>query len=381
MGEGNVRRQLYLRLALRAVIAIAIVFLLTHGAPYIFTILAPFFYALLVALLLNPLIVKLNEKLGLPRRFLALLLVVLVISALLGLVGWLAYIGVSELILLANNLNNIWESVTAAFASIGSRAHDFMEFLPGDTDIFFGGFMDNVYNWLNTSIGDAGNYLLTRTPYFTTRLGGGVIDTIVFILASYFITAEYPALKKMMIKHSGGSTYKFFQMLKASVKVAFGGYIKAQLILASIAFVIVFPALFIMGQEYAFLIALLVAFLDFIPLLGASTLFVPWAIVVAIDGNYFYAAFLVLLSFTFFFIRRIMEPKVMGSQTGLHPLAALLSIYVGWRVFGVLGAILGPIVVMVALNLIAANVFEAAVNDIKALTTDCKKLLSREERE
>ena len=118
---------------------------------------------------------------------------------------------------------------------------------------------------------------------------------------------------------------------------------------------IIFPALLIAGQEYAFLLALLVAFLDFIPLLGASTLFIPWGILEMLGGNLFYGMFLIALSWSFFFIRRILEPKVMGTQTGLHPLVALMSIYAGWRMFGVLGAIVGPIGVMVILNLIAAN--------------------------
>ena len=378
-GANEGRKQLYLRLLLRTCIAVFIIFFITNIAPIVFTTLAPFFYAFLLALLLNPLISRLSAKFGLPRRLSALILVVLVIFMLLAVIGWLAYIAVSELIMLAANLDDIWGSLASGLAFLGAIARDFLDFFPGDTDAVLRNFTDSIYEWINTSTQDFGNYLLHRTPYFTTRIGSGIIDILVFIIASYFLTAEYHVLKKVMLKYSDGAVYKYFQTFKSAVKVAFGGYIKAQLILASIAFVIIFPALLIIGQEYAFLIALLVGFLDFIPLLGAATLFLPWGILEMLGGNFFYGVFLILLSWTFFFIRRIMEPKVMGSQTGLHPLVALLSIYAGWRVFGVLGAILGPIGVMVALNLIAANMFEHTAKDVQAAVEDFKRILYGEE--
>jgi len=376
-GMSSERGQLYIRLLLRAVLVAGIIFLVTRIIPFAFSALAPFFYAFLVAIILNPLISKLSEKSGLPRRFVALIVVILVISAILAAIGWLVYIAVSELILLANNLHDIWESMLATLAFISDITREFLDFLPGDTEVFFDNFMDNTYDWFNNAIGELGNYLLARAPEITTRVGGGVIGTLVFFLASYFITAEYAALKDAMKKHSDGYVYKYSQMLKSSVKVAFGGYIKAQLILALAAFVVVFTALIIVRQEYAFLIALLSMLFDFIPLLGTATVLIPWGILEILGGNLFYGIFLILLSMTFFFIRRIMEPKVMGTQTGLHPLVALSSIYAGWRLFGVLGAIFGPIGVMVVLNLIKAKVFESTTNDIKAVIEDCKGILDK----
>ncbi|MCL2564544.1 MAG: sporulation integral membrane protein YtvI [Defluviitaleaceae bacterium] len=376
-GTGSERGQLYIRLFLRALIFTGIIFLVTRGIPYAFSVLAPFFYAFVVAVILNPLVTKLSEKTGLPHRFVALIVVVFVISALLAAIGWLVYIAVSELILLANNLNDIWESMMETFAFLSSMIREFLDFLPGDTEVFYNNFVDNTYYWFNNAVGDFGNYLLTRAPEITTRVGVGVIGMIVFFLATYFVTAEYATLKDVMKKYSDGYVYKYFQMFKSSVKVAFGGYVKAQLILAGIAFVVVFIALLIVRQEYAFLIALLAALFDLVPLLGTATILVPWGILEILGGNLFYGVFLILLSLTFFFIRRIMEPKVMGTQTGLHPLVALSSIYAGWRIFGVLGAILGPILVMIALNLTKAKVFENTTIDIKEAVEDCKGILDK----
>jgi len=372
--SGEQRRELYSRIIGRAIIAALIIFGVLNVIPHAFSLVAPFFYAFLLATVLNPVILKLHQRFGWPRKLLALILVILVVASLLSLLGWLGYIIVNELVLLASNLDAIWGAFLEALAFIGTRADALMDFFPGDTEAFLSNLMDNTFNWINTAIMDLGNHLLTRTPAITTRVGSGVLDVIMFILASYFIIVEYPLLKKIATKHSEGSLYKYFQMLKSATKVAIGGYIKAQFILSGITFVLMLSVLLLLGQDYAFIIALLLAFLDFLPLIGTSIVLLPWGIAQIIMGNLWTGIFLILLSWVGFFIRRIIEPKVMGTQTGLHPLMALLSIYVGLRMHGVWGAILGPIVVMVVLNLIKAGVFDNVIKDLRDVFSDCKRV-------
>jgi len=368
------QKQLYLRILTRVVITALIFFGVVHFLPWVFSLVAPFFYAFLLAAVLNPLVFKLHTKFGWPRKLLALLLVVFVALALLSLIGWLGYIIVNELVLLANNLDDIWNSLLESLAFVGTIATTLLDFFPGDTDTFASNFMDNSFEWINTAIIDLGNHLLTRTPAITTRVGSGVLDVIMFILASYFMIVEYPLLKKVADRYSEGSVYKYLQTLKNATKVAIGGYVKAQLILSSITFVLMVVVLMLLGQDYALILALLLAFLDFLPLIGTSIILVPWGLAQIIMGNMWTGIFLILLSWVCFFIRRIIEPKVMGTQTGLHPLMALLSIYVGLRAYGVWGAILGPIVVMVALNLVKSGLFDSAIQDVKDMFRDLKRV-------
>lgn len=368
------QKQLYSRIIARIIIAALIFFGVVHFLPSVFSLIAPFFYALLLAAILNPLVLKLHTKFGWPRKLLALLLVVFVALSLLSVLGWLGYIAVNELLLLATNLDEIWESLSESLAFVGTIATTLLDFFPGDTDTFAGTFMDNAFDWINTAIIDLGNFLLTRTPAITTRVGSGVLDVIMFILASYFAIVEYPRLKKAVGKYSKGSIYKYLQTLKSATKVAVGGYLKAQFILSGITFILMLVVLILLGQDYAFILALLLAFLDFLPLIGTSIVLVPWGIAQIIMGNFWTGIFLVLLSWVCFFIRRIIEPKVMGTQTGLHPLMALLSIYVGLRAYSVWGAILGPIVVMVVLNLVKSGIFDSTIKDVKDVFRDLKRV-------
>jgi len=368
------QKQLYSRILARAVIAALIFFFFVHFLPAAFSLVAPFVYAFLLAAILNPLVFMLHSKFGWPRKLLALLLVIFVVITLLSLIGWLGYIIVNELVLLANNLDEIWASLSESLAVVGTMSTTLLDFFPGDTETFTGNFMDNAFEWISTFVMGFGNFLVARTAVITTRVGSGVLDVIMFILASYFMIVEYPLLKKIAAKYSEGSIYRYFQTLRDATKVAVGGYIKAQLILSAITFVLMIVVLILLGQDYAFILALLLAFLDFLPLIGTSIVLVPWGIAQIIMGNLWTGIFLILLSWVSFFIRRIIEPKVMGTQTGLHPLIALASIYVGLRAYGVWGAIFGPIAVMIALNLVKSGIFDNAIKDVRDALGDLKKV-------
>ena len=73
--------------------------------------------------------------------------------------------------------------------------------------------------------------------------------------------------------------------------------------------------------------------------------------------------------------RRVGEPKFVGDQTGLSPIASLISIYIGWRLAGVLGMILGPTIALIALNLVRLGIFEGVRLDLAAAAEDIMAVL------
>ena len=132
------------------------------------------------------------------------------------------------------------------------------------------------------------------------------------------------------------------------------------------------------GQQYALILALGLALLDFIPLLGAGTVMVPWACVAFLTRNYSSAVSIIVIWGIIAVYRRVAEPKIVGDQTGLSPILSLVSIYAGMKAGGVLGMILGPILALVALNLAGSGVFNGVWGDIKMAARDLTALLSPE---
>ena len=104
-----------------------------------------------------------------------------------------------------------------------------------------------------------------------------------------------------------------------------------------ITFLEVFIGLTVLGVRYAFLIALLTAVVDLMPVLGTGTVMIPWGIIDLIAGNYFMGIGLLVLYAIITVIRQILEPKIVGKYVGLYPLLALVSMYVGLKLFGLIG--------------------------------------------
>ena len=135
------------------------------------------------------------------------------------------------------------------------------------------------------------------------------------------------------------------------------------------------------GQSYALLLALGLAVLDFIPILGAGTVMIPWAVVELLVGDYFRAVVVIVIWGAVALFRRVAEPKFVGDQTGLSPFLSLVSIYVGMRLAGVVGMILGPVVTLVALNLLGLGLLDGWKADVSLAVRDTTAVLCRERDE
>ena len=125
-------------------------------------------------------------------------------------------------------------------------------------------------------------------------------------------------------------------------------------------------------------VRLLLAVLDFIPIIGSGTIMVPWAFIDLLTGNWVHAVGLMVVWGIICVFRRVAEPKAVGSQTGLSPILSLISMYVGMRVGGVLGMILGPVLCLVAINVARTGIFDGLTADMALAARDTAALLRRE---
>ena len=105
--------------------------------------------------------------------------------------------------------------------------------------------------------------------------------------------------------------------------------------------------LLFLGYEFALIIALLVSFVDALPVLGPGAVFVPWIIREIVSKNIRNALGLVILYIFITAARQILQPKIVSVNVGIHPLEAILAIYIGLKVFGVLGVFIGPILLVI----------------------------------
>ena len=363
----------YIRLLCRILLSIIVFFLIARLLPVFFSFFFPFIFAFLAASALNPLICILQEKWKIPRSILSILMVIVALLVVAGILGGFLYTLGREVVALAQNIDGILEYFSQTILAISAHMNWLLYYMPTDTEEILNGLMDGFLVWIQTQGTAFADAVITQTVAITTRVGGGVVSLIIFVMSSYFMMTDYPRLVEKLRALVTKKAYRGYAIFKNATLAALGGYLKAQFVMALATFAVSLVAFLIIGQEFALLLAVLMGVLDIIPVIGTSIVLVPWGIINIIGGAPARGIYLLALSLVAFLIRRVIEPKVVGSQMGLSPLMALISIYIGMQLGGVLGLILGPIVAMVLVSLYKSGVFEGWIGDINEVIDITKK--------
>ena len=137
-----------------------------------------------------------------------------------------------------------------------------------------------------------------------------------------------------------------------------GGYLKAEAILILVSFVISVIGLYIfkftgMNMKYPLLIALGIAFVDALPILGSGSVMVPWGIISALNGDIQLGMAVIILWIIMSIVRQFLEPKIVSGKIGIHPIFTLVAMYTGFKIMGVMGMLIGPIVLIILKNIFA----------------------------
>ena len=375
------RGWLWFRLGIRLVLTLAAVLLLALFGRPLLSLFAPFIAALITAALLNPLVKWFQRRLGLSRRLLSALLLILVFGALGGAIGLLGYAAAGEIISLAQNWQGLLAGLQGALEQMEELFARLWALVPPQLNETAQSLGDGLLQWLNTFTPTLLDTLVDYTADKAMGVPSFVVALVIFLMAAYFLTADYPYLRARAAGRMGADVLDFCRQVRATALVAFGGYLKAELLLSVGVFFILLAGFFITRQPYGLLLALGLAILDFIPIIGAGTVMVPWAVVALFVRDYPTAIEMMAIWGVVALFRRVMEPKFVGDQTGLSPILSLVSIYVGMKLAGVLGMVLGPILLLVLLNLAGMGMFRGLRLDLAAAARDIAAILSHRPQE
>ena len=109
--------------------------------------------------------------------------------------------------------------------------------------------------------------------------------------------------------------------------------------------------LWLLGNPYFVLWGVLIGFLDALPVLGVGIILIPWAVSWLVRGNYWLALGYLMLFLAADLVRQFLEPKILGKEIGIHPALMLVSVYGGIFLYGVAGFVLGPVTVLIYMNI------------------------------
>lgn len=344
------------------------------------SLLSPFLFALVLAWVLNPAVRWLPRRTRLSRKTVSLVLVVLVFAVIGGVLFGLGWIAVDQVRMLFDNRQSLLDELLNGLVGVVNSVGGWLEGLGGLlpqgvlatsedlTDAFIGWVRGLDFSgWLTEMAGQA--------PSMAASVSNFAVALVVFMMASYFITGDYPRLRFELTDRVPAMARDFCGSVKGIFMSAFGGYVKSQLILSAGVFAILSAGFFLMGQPYGLLLALGLSVLDFVPIIGSGTVMVPWAVVDMILGQYGEAAALMAVWGVIALFRQFAEPKILGDQTGLSPILSLVGIYVGMQAGGVLGMVVGPLLLLVCINLAKLGIFRPVLDDLALAARDINAIL------
>ncbi len=149
-----------------------------------------------------------------------------------------------------------------------------------------------------------------------------------------------------------------------------GGYFKAQMKIMIVVAAIIFIGLLILRVDYLLLLTLVIAVLDFLPVFGSGTILLPWALFEILTGDYHLAVGLLLLYGITQLVRQLIQPKLVGDSIGLNPFLTLFFLFVGFRIRGVLGMILGIPIGMIVIAMYEMGAFDNWIRYVKIIVRD-----------
>ncbi len=338
---------------------------------YAFGVCFPILFAFFVAVILQRPKNFLLRKTGLKKGFASTVCVIglmLLVAAVLSLVGVRAVTEIKSfvdyLVLQAQNVDSIVNTVedslmrfVAVFPdfieetlndSIGALFTEIREFLAGRTsdipDKITGGLNSFDFSWLSAP--------LTGVISTAKQIPSVLIAIVVSVVLACFITADFDFIKNFVRCQFSEEKQKDLTRASTLLRSSLTKMAKAYALIMIITFGEIFlgfsvlSLLGIFNSGYTVILAIIIAIIDIVPVLGTGTVLLPWIVYSLIVGDYAMAIGLAIIYAVVSVIRQIIEPKLVAGQLGLPPFVTLIAMYLGLKIFGVLGVFVLPIIII-----------------------------------
>lgn len=329
--------------------------------------LVPFVIGWIIAAIATPLVNWLEKRLRIVKKLGSALIVIIVLAAII----LACYFGISRLVAevsdLIQNFPEIYAQLETGLRQIGDTLSGIFERLPAGVQNGWNTVVENLDQYMGDLVSGISEPTVTAAGNIARRVPYYLISFIVAVMSAYFFIVQREEVLGWMKKVAPESVQKRMGFVMDNLRYAVGGYFKAQFKIMVVVFLILLVGLGFLGTGYFVLVALLIAFLDFLPFFGTGTAMIPWAVYEFFMGDYKLTAALIVIYVTTQVVRQLLQPKMVGDSVGLNPLVTLLLLYIGYRMGGILWMILAVPIGMVLINMCQAGAFDYIFDDVRIL--------------
>lgn len=338
---------------IRKVLAIAGLALLSWlGLRFFLPLFLPFLLGGALALAAEPMVAFLAGK-GHMRRWAA---TALGVTALLLFFTWLLALllalVVRELGQLMVILPDLESAMTGGLSSLSAWALSLISRLPSGIREILEGELEAFFSGSSQLLKRSFGFLLSFTGRVLGKVPDGALIAGTALISAYMISVRLPRLKRWVREKIPLERIRKLQEGFSRLRAGIAGWLKAQLKLMGITWLILTPGLLLLRIPHAPVWATAITLVDAFPILGTGTVLLPWALVSLLGGNKVQALGLASIYVAISLSRSVLEPKLLGSHLGLDPLVTLAALYAGYKLWGFGGLILAPVLAVAAVQLL-----------------------------
>lgn len=297
----------------------------------------PFLIAFIISLIMEPLIRKIMKKFKLSRRTSSIIVFAITFGIILGLLSWGITTLISESTNLLSSLNSYYDKASNTIQNL-LRYLDFSRFNISNE------ILEIIRNTSFDLLQKLSNYiqsLLTKILSGVTIIPVVAIYFAITILALYFICTDKIYMLDELEYHLPDKWMKELTIHIRELSKVLGGYLKAQMVLILISFIICLVGLYILyflnfNVGFPLIIAIGIGFVDALPILGSGTVMIPWGIISGLNGDLKLGISIIVLWIIMSLVRQFIEPKIVSGNIGIHPIFTIVAMYTGFKFIGVL---------------------------------------------
>lgn len=312
---------------------------------YLLKLLLPFIVAWGVALCIRPLAEILHKRTRISKKILSIILVVL----LLLIIGAFLFFVIDKLLFefqgivdYVNKNSETWISDVLKYVNTVLAKVPFFKTFGSEEEMLssFGNVARNILTDASANVPEMLTKIITVLPNL-------LFVSLVLIMASYYFCADYEEINSYIFSRFSDKTKHNISTVRVKLKQAALRVLKGYLLTIGITFLQLYAGFLILKTEYAFTLALIIALVDILPIIGVGTVLVPWGLIKILAKGYYQGFGLLIIFAVVSVVREILGPKIIGKSIGLHPLMTLFSMYIGLELCGFIGLISFPVLVIV----------------------------------
>lgn len=359
-------KELYERIFLRTTIIILTILFLLFLAPALLNALMPIILALVIVGLLAPSIRKIDHILPIKHKAVSYLLGTILLLLLLFFMVWFIQFIVNQVSGLVGNIISNWDKIVSSVNTWINDANSQINLMPDYVSNTIRSGLKSLYEWLGSLQKNAINITFGFTQAFINTSNEIIFFVITFVVAFYIILGDMQNVSDKYHLLIPEKSKNNLSLIRTVFKNSTWNYIKSQLKLALLCTIIMAIFLFFIGQQYFIPIALILGFVDLLPMIGPIIVLLPWSIIeLLIFDNTFKALGLLIVLTAWTGLRQVISPKVIGSSADIHPILSVIALYAGLKLFGVMGAIFFPVIFIFIVGIYRSGIIDNWIYDYK----------------